>query len=119
MGSKAPQKAKPTLEDVVLDMKMNSKQLARESTKAMKDSQKYMKKAKQSLKKNNEEGAKLNLQSAASKRAESMNLQRMGMKMNFIAGHMKGMENNAQIMGSFEKLNQIAGNNTPNFNVMS
>ena len=46
MGSKAPQKAKPTLEDVVLDMKMNSKQLARESTKAMKDSQKYMKKAK-------------------------------------------------------------------------
>lgn len=36
----------------------------------MKDSQAYMKKAKEALKKNNEEGAKLYLQSAASKRAE-------------------------------------------------
>jgi len=35
----------------------------------MKDSQNYMKKAKDALKKNNEEGAKLYLQSAASKRA--------------------------------------------------
>lgn len=43
--------------------------MARESQKALKDSQAYMKKAKEALKKNNEDGAKLYLQSAASKRA--------------------------------------------------
>jgi hypothetical protein len=54
----------------------------------MKESQQFMKKAKEALKKNNEEGAKLYLQSAASKRAEciyfiklAMNIQRMGLKM--------------------------------------
>ena len=69
MGSKAPQKAKPALEDILIEMKMNSKKLNRESAKASKDSQAYMKKAKEALKKNNEEGAKLYLQTAASKRA--------------------------------------------------
>lgn len=48
---------------------MASKRMNRESQKAMKDSQNYMKKAKEALKKNNEDGAKLYLQSAASKRA--------------------------------------------------
>ena len=43
----------------------------RESGKAMKDSQNYMEKAKEALRKNNEDGAKMYLQSAASKRAES------------------------------------------------
>jgi charged multivesicular body protein 1 len=51
-------------------MKMASKKMNRESAKSMKESQQYMKKAKEALKKNNEEGAKLYLQSAASKRAE-------------------------------------------------
>jgi charged multivesicular body protein 1 len=68
MGNK-PQQPKPTLEDALIDMKINSKRLTRESQKAMKDSQGYMKKAKEALRKNNEEGAKLYLQSAASKRA--------------------------------------------------
>lgn len=49
---------------------MASKRMARESQKSMKESTQYMKKAKEALKKNNEEGAKLYLQSAASKRAE-------------------------------------------------
>ena len=44
--------------------------MSRESAKAMKESAGYMKKAKDALKKNNEEGAKLYLQSAASKRTE-------------------------------------------------
>lgn len=68
MGNK-PQQPKPTLEDALIEMKINSKRLSRESQKAMKDSQGYMKKAKEALKKNNEEGAKLYLQSAASKRS--------------------------------------------------
>lgn len=69
MGNKqkAPQ---PTLEDALIEMKINSKRMNRESGKAMKESQQYMKKAKEALRKNNEDGAKMYLQSAASKRAE-------------------------------------------------
>ena len=73
------------------------------------------------MKKNNEEGAKLYLQSAASKRAESMNIQRMGLKMEFISGNMKTMQNNEAIMGSFNKMTQMLSysNNNPNFESMS
>ena len=45
MGNK-PQAKKPTLEDALIEMKINSKRVNRESGKAMKDSQNYMKKAK-------------------------------------------------------------------------
>ena len=69
MGNK-PQAPKPTLEDALIEMKINSKRMNREAGKASKESQNYMKKAKEALKKNNEEGAKMYLQSAASKRAE-------------------------------------------------
>ena len=53
MGNK-PQAPRPTLEDALIEMRMNSKRVSRESAKAMKDSQNYMKKAKDALKKNNE-----------------------------------------------------------------
>ena len=69
MGNNPPPAKKPTMEDTMIEMKMASKRMGRESTKSMKESQQYMKKAKEALKKNNEEGAKLYLQSAASKRA--------------------------------------------------
>ena len=45
MGA-TPQKPKPTLQDILIDMKINSKRMNRDSAKAMKDSQNYMKKAK-------------------------------------------------------------------------
>ena len=70
MGNDAPKKKPPTMEDTLIEMKMASKRMARESAKSKKESEKYMKMAKEALKKNNEEGAKLYLQSAASKRAE-------------------------------------------------
>ena len=44
-----------------------------------------------------------------------MNIQRMGMKMEFIAGNMKSMDNNEKIMGSFQQMAQIANYNNPNF----
>ena len=44
-----------------------------------------------------------------------MNLQRMAMKMEFIAGHMKSMENNEKVMNSFQQMAQIANYNNPNF----
>jgi charged multivesicular body protein 1 len=49
-------------------MKIQCKQLERAGKKAEKEEQTYKKKAKEALKKNNEEGAKLYLMSAASKR---------------------------------------------------
>jgi len=48
-----------------------------------------------------------------------MNLQRMGMKMEFIAGNMKSMDSNEKVMASFQQMAQIAGLNNPNFEVMS
>ncbi len=59
-----------TLEDSLIEMKIQAKRMTRESNKAMKDSNSYMKKAEEALRKNNEEAAKMYLQSAASKRAE-------------------------------------------------
>lgn len=44
-----------------------------------------------------------------------MNLQRMAMKMEFIAGNMKSMENNEKVMSSFQQMAQIANLNNPNF----
>ena len=72
MGPSQPPKKKPTMEDTLIEMKMASKRMSRESAKSKKESQKYMKMAKEALKKNNEEGAKLYLQSAASKRAQGI-----------------------------------------------
>jgi charged multivesicular body protein 1 len=49
-----------------------------------------------------------------------MSIQRMGLKMEFIAGNMKTMQNNQAIMGSFDKMTQMLGySNNPNFEMMS
>lgn len=53
MGSSQPKQQAPTLEDTLIDMKIASKRMARESNKSMKDSQNFMKKAKDALRKNN------------------------------------------------------------------
>ena len=57
-----------TLEDSLIEMKIQSKTLERAAKKAEKESVKYMKKAKDALRKNDEEPAKMYLMSAASKR---------------------------------------------------
>ena len=49
----------------------------------------------------------------------AMNLQRMSMKMDFIAGNMKSMENNEKVMSSFQQMAKIANLNNPNFEMMS
>lgn len=50
-----------------------------------------------------------------------MNIQRMGLKMEFICGNMKTMQNNEAIMGSFNKMTQMLSysNTNPNFETMS
>ncbi len=53
MGNAPPPPKRPTMEDTIIEMKMASKRMARESAKSMKESQKYMKMAKDALKKNN------------------------------------------------------------------
>ena len=59
-----------SLEDSIIEMKIQSKGLERQAKKAEKESAKYQKKAKDALKKNDEESAKMYLMSAASKRNE-------------------------------------------------
>lgn len=49
----------------------------------------------------------------------AMNIQRMAMKMEFIGGNMKSMNNNEKIMNSFQQMAQIANYNNPNFESMS
>jgi len=61
---------KPSMEDNIIDMKLQSKALTRAAKKSEKESAAYMKKAKEALKKNNEEAAKMYLASAASKTKE-------------------------------------------------
>jgi charged multivesicular body protein 1 len=65
-----PPPKKMSLEDSLIEMKMQSKMLERSAKKAEKESEKYRKKAKDALKKNEEEGAKMYLMSAASKHNE-------------------------------------------------
>jgi len=49
-----------------------------------------------------------------------MNMQRMGLKMEFIGSNMKTLQNNQTIMGSFEKMTTMLGySNNPNFEMMS
>ena len=65
-----PVPKKMSLEDNIIEMKIQCKQLERASKKAEKESHSYQKKAKEALKKNSEEGAKMYLMSAANKRNE-------------------------------------------------
>lgn len=45
-----------------------------------------------------------------------MSIQRMGLKMEFIAGNMKTMQNNQAIMGSFDQMGAMLSlSNSPNF----
>jgi hypothetical protein len=49
-----------------------------------------------------------------------MSIQRMGLKMEYIAGNMKSMQNNQQIMTSFQKMaNLVGGSMNPNFEQMA
>ena len=63
-----PPKKKVNLEDAMIQMKIQSKQVMRAAKKAEKQSEKYKKQAKDALKKNNEDFAKLYLTSASQKR---------------------------------------------------
>ncbi len=71
MGNDAPPpKKQVSLDDALIDMKIQSKTVMRAAKKAEKESQKYKKQAKDALKKNNEDFAKLYMTSASQKRAE-------------------------------------------------
>ncbi|KAM3139263.1 hypothetical protein pb186bvf_008673 [Paramecium bursaria] len=99
--AKAPQ---PTIDDVILDMRLSSKRFAREANRCDKEKDALMVKAKQALQKNNEEGAKLFLTSAMNKQKESENLMRMSHKMDHLQGIIKSTANQTQIMNSLNKI---------------
>jgi hypothetical protein len=47
------------------------------------------------------------------------NLQKMGMRNEMMTGQLKTMQNNQQIMNSFNKMGQIANSMNPNFEQMA
>lgn len=61
-------KQQQSIDDLLIEMKMGTKQINRQANTSEKESNKYMKDAKNQLRKNNEEGAKMYLQTAASKK---------------------------------------------------
>lgn len=67
-------KKKMSLEDAIIEMKIQSKQVMRMGKKAQKESEKYRKQAKDALKKNNEDFAKLYITSASQKHNEGIKL---------------------------------------------
>lgn len=65
--SKPPPPRQPTMEEVLLDMRMASKRFENDSKRAEKEKNNQLKKARVALQKGNEEGAKLFIANAATK----------------------------------------------------
>lgn len=67
-----PKKPVPrkSMEDHIIDMKINAKQIQRQAKNAEKEEKKYVKQAKDALKKNNDDFAKMYVTSASQKHNE-------------------------------------------------
>lgn len=75
MGNEPPKKAPvKSMEDHIIDMKMNAKQIQRAAKNAEKEQKKYIKQAKDALKKNQDDFAKLYATSASQKHNEGTNI---------------------------------------------
>ena len=72
MGNEPSKKAPPkkSLDDHIIDMKMNAKQIQRAAKNAQKQQKKYIKQAKDALRKNNDDFAKMYAASASQKHNE-------------------------------------------------
>ena len=102
MGGRKSKQHKPDLNEVLIRMKIQSKQFARQSAKAAKEKKAYYEKAKKALKSGNEEGARLFLESASQKGSEQMKYQRISNRMEALSGKVKANFNSQDVRnGSF------------------
>ena len=93
--------------EVLLQMKMKSKQFMRESNKSLKEKETYYKKAKESMKKGNEEGAKMFLEIVQQKEAESMQYMKVATRMDVIAGQIKSKNKSMEMMGDLARFTPL------------
>ena len=109
MGNQPQQpKQKPVdMMDALINMKMKSKQFARESTKADKEKLQNIAKAKDSLKKGNEEGARLFLELADQKKNESMNYLKMSARLEHLAANIKSKNASMQMVGELDRFSPL------------
>eukprot|EP00331_Platyophrya_macrostoma_P024668 CAMPEP_0176437400 /NCGR_PEP_ID=MMETSP0127-20121128/18597_1 /TAXON_ID=938130 /ORGANISM="Platyophrya macrostoma, Strain WH" /LENGTH=209 /DNA_ID=CAMNT_0017821015 /DNA_START=122 /DNA_END=751 /DNA_ORIENTATION=- len=105
--SKPVETPKMDVDDMILELRMKSKQLERESNRSKKESEKEVVKAKAALKKNNEEGAKLYLQTAQMKHQESINYQKMANRMEAISTQIKTNMNNTKMVEQLRNMTPL------------
>ena len=113
---KAPAQKPIDMNEALMNMKLKSKQFARESTKSEKEREKNIVKAKDQLKKGNEEGAKLFLELATQKKNEALQYMRMSARLDHLAANIKSKSNSVQMvqeLDRFTPLLQMQAENMP------
>eukprot|EP01067_Filipodium_phascolosomae_P000858 Filipodium_phascolosomae@DN1609_c0_g1_i1.p1 len=81
-------KESTSMEDVIFNLKLKSKQMARESVKCEKQEAEEKLKVKRAIEKGNKEGARIFAQNAIRKKHESFNYLRLSSKMDAIASRL-------------------------------
>jgi len=92
------------IQDMILGMRLTSKQFQNAAKRAQKDQEKEIKKAREALKKSNEEGAKLFLQNAANKYKESQSMMKMAHRMDAMSMNIQHNTNNTEMMKNLSKM---------------
>ncbi len=95
------------MNEALISMKMKGKQFSRESSKCDKERDKHIAKAKETLRKGNEEGARLFLELAEQKKAESMQYLRMSARLEHLAANIKSKNVSMQMVGELDKFTPI------------
>ena len=108
---------KPTIDEVILDMRMTAKRFECESRRAERDKKKELEKARAAIKKSNEEGAKLFLANAATKQKEAANLLRMAHKMEALSTTIKSNTSHISMLDNINKITPLLGQQAQNIPV--
>ena len=116
-NEKPKPRPQPTLEDILLDMRMQAKSFERDSRKAEKEKNQCIAKARVALQKGNEEGAKLYLGTAATKQTESQQMLRMAHKMDALVVQLKGNTSSQKMVEQISRLTPVLNQQVQNFPV--
>ena len=95
------------MNEALMNMKMKSKQFARESTKSDKEKDKNILKAKECMKKGNEEGARLFLDLANQKKAESLQYLKMSARLDHLSASIKSKTNSMQMVQELDRFTPL------------
>ncbi|GKT32965.1 Snf7 family like protein [Aduncisulcus paluster] len=97
-----PKQSQPTMDDFAFELKMNSKQLQREASKAKQDEAKYKTKVLACIKEGDRATAEIHAQSCIRCKQQALKMTRLGARMEAVAMQLKSaavMQGTAQMMG--------------------